>query len=85
MYKEFAVPNKVNDDNLTMHAFRVYLHLLRLAGGSGKCKTNIVSIADVCRMPSMGVEMAEQELIERRYIEVVEDADNREYTLKVTV
>ena len=64
------IPNMVDDIGLSVYAFRLYVHLKRVAGEEGECWQSTKTLADNCRMSIGAVVNAKKELIEQRLIDV---------------
>lgn len=56
------VPNLVDEMKLSVYAYRLYGHLRRVAGESGKCWQNTKTLADVCNMSVGKISEAKEEL-----------------------
>lgn len=57
------IPNLVDDLELTPYAFRLYVHLRRVAGEDGKCWQSTQTLGKACRMSAGAVSKAKQELV----------------------
>jgi len=62
------LPNKIDDDNLDPYEFRLYVHLKRVAGDSGRCWQNTQTLASHCRMSAGKVSQAKQALASKGLI-----------------
>jgi len=56
------IPNLVDELDLTPQAYRLYGHLKRVAGESGKCWQSTKTLSDKCRMSAGAVSEAKKEL-----------------------
>ena len=56
------IPNLVDELNLTPHAYRLYGHLRRVAGETGKCWQSTKTLAKSCNMSMGKISEAKQEL-----------------------
>ena len=66
------IPNIVDDMGLSVYAFRLYVHLKRVAGDSGRCFQGRRKMAEVCGMSPAMVTNAKRELVERGLIQIAE-------------
>lgn len=57
------LPNMVDDMGLSVYAFRLYVHLKRVAGDKGLCWQGTKTLATACRMSEGKVSAAKQELV----------------------
>ena len=66
--KKFRVelPNVVDDLKLRPCAFRLYVHMRRVAGQSGECWQSTKTLAAACNMSTGSVSTAKKELLRRR-------------------
>ena len=64
------IPNLIDDMDLSVYAFRLYVHLKRVAGDSGKCWQGKRTLADACKMSAGMVTKAKRELVDAGLIEV---------------
>lgn len=62
------LPNMIVDSDLSVYAFRLYVHLKRRAGDDGSCWEGTRKIADACRMSMGQVSKAKQELLDKNLI-----------------
>lgn len=62
------LPNLVVDSDLSVYAFRLYVHLKRRAGDDGSCWEGTRALADTCRMSMGQVSKAKQELLDKGLI-----------------
>lgn len=67
------VPNLVDDLDLTPYAFRLYVHLRRVAGEEGTCWQSTETLARACRMGVGSVSRAKRELEARGLIRIREE------------
>lgn len=58
------IPNLIDDMNLSVYAYRLYGHLKRVAGDTGKCFQSTKTLADACKMSMGSISKAKQELID---------------------
>lgn len=64
-------PNMIDDLKLSVHAFRLYVHIARVVGsGWRKCTQGTRLMADICNMSMASVSKAKRELVELGLIEV---------------
>ena len=56
------VPNMIDDLDLSPYAFRLYVHLKRVAGDEGTCWQSTNTLAKACQMSSGSVSNAKKEL-----------------------
>jgi hypothetical protein len=66
------LPNLVDDMDLSPYAFRLYVHLKRVAGGGndGACWESTRTLASKCRMSAGQISKAKQELVNKGLITV---------------
>ena len=69
------VPNIIDDMDMSVYAFRLYVHLKRVAGDEGKCWQSTDTLAQACRMSAGKVSDAKKELEVLRLIKI-EQVDN---------
>lgn len=62
------VPNMVDDADLSVYAFRLYVHLKRVAGDSGRCYQSTATMAKACKMSAGMVSKAKIELVNKNLI-----------------
>lgn len=62
------IPNLVDDLDLSVYAFRLYVHIKRVAGPSGTCYEGARRLAEKCRMSPSKVAEAKQELLDKGLI-----------------
>lgn len=62
------LPNLVDDLDLSPYAFRLYVHIKRVAGVNGSCYEGGRKLAERCRMSTGQVSAAKKELIEKGLI-----------------
>ena len=62
------IPNMIDDSSLSAIAFRLYVHLKRVAGEEGKCWQSVRTMAEACNMSPMSVSRARKELEQDGYI-----------------
>jgi hypothetical protein len=67
------IPNIVDDLDLSVYAFRLYVHLKRVAGDSGKCWQSTDTLAKSCKISNGMISKAKDELVEKRLIEITEE------------
>lgn len=63
------IPNSIDDMGLSVYAYRLYGHLKRVAGDSGKCWQSTATLAQACNMSAASVSRAKKEL-EGRLIDI---------------
>ena len=66
------LPNILDDSDLSVHAFRLYVHIKRRAGDGGVCSEGLRGMAKACRMAIGTTQKARAELIKGGYITVEE-------------
>jgi hypothetical protein len=64
------IPNMIDDMNLSPYAFRLYVHLKRVAGDNGQCWQSTKTLADACNMSAGTVTKAKEELKENKLIRI---------------
>lgn len=64
------IPNIIEDMDLSVYAFRLYVRLKRVAGDDGKCFYTTRELAEQCRMSVGAVSNAKQELVEKDLIRI---------------
>ena len=69
------LPNLIDDMDLSVYAFRLYVHLKRVAGQNGQCWQSTRTLATHCKMSVSKVSQSKQELIDAGLIMV--DAGDR--------
>lgn len=67
------IPNIVDDLGLSVYAFRLYVHLKRVAGESGKCWQSTDTLAKSCCISKGMISKAKDELVSKRLIEITEE------------
>lgn len=67
------IPNIIDDMDLSVYAFRLYVKLKRVAGDDGKCFYTTRQLAELCRMSVGAVSKAKQELVDADLIRVESD------------
>jgi predicted transcriptional regulator len=75
------VPNLIDDMDLSVYAFRLYIHIKRVAGPNGTCYEGTRTLAEKCRMSVGMVSGARQELIEKGLIAQVGERTTRGGTI----
>jgi len=58
------LPNLIDDLGLSVYAFRLYVHMRRVAGEDGKCWQSTTTLAERCKMSAHKVVDAKRELAE---------------------
>lgn len=58
----FQMPNHVDDLGLSVYAFRLYCHLLRIADRNGVSRQSTTLLAKACNMSAGSVSNAKSEL-----------------------
>jgi hypothetical protein len=71
-----VVPNIVDDSELDPFAFRLYVHLKRVAGETGRCTQSTSTLATACKMSRPVVVDAKKTLVEKGLI-TIELVENR--------
>jgi len=69
------VPNMVDDSDLSVFAFRLYIHLKRVAGDEGSCWQSTETLAESCKMGMATVSRSKTELSEKGFIFIEEIKD----------
>lgn len=64
------IPNIIEDMDLSVHAFRLYVRFKRVAGDSGKCYYSTRELAEHCHMSVGAVSNAKQELLDKDLIRI---------------
>jgi len=64
------VPNLVDDTIMSVHAFRLYIHLKRVAGDNGMCWQSTTTLADSCNVSTGTITKAKQELVDLGLISI---------------
>lgn len=64
------IPNSIDDSDLTVYEFRLYVHLKRVAGDEGKCYQSTQTLAKSCMMSTAAVSRAKKRLAEKKLIEI---------------
>lgn len=64
------VPNMVDDAGLSPYAFRLYVHLKRVAGDDGNCWQSTGTLASACKMSAGMVTKAKIELQDKGFITI---------------
>lgn len=64
------MPNVIDDMHLSPFAFRLYLHLKRVAGDDGKCYQSTETLSKACEMSAGSVSKAKLELVSKSLIEI---------------
>lgn len=62
------LPNLIDDLGLSVYAFRLYVHLKRVAEDEGSCWQSARTLADACNMSSGQVSKAKDELEQKQLI-----------------
>ena len=65
------IPNCIDDMNLSSFAFRLYVHLKRVAGEDGACWQSQVTLSEKCHMSTAAISRAKRELEEEGLITIV--------------
>ena len=65
------VPNIIDDTDTSVHAFRLYVHLKRVAGDDGKCWQSVRTLSKACNMSKGTITKARQELEDLELINVL--------------
>jgi len=64
------LPNMIDDSDLDVYEFRLYVHLKRVAGDSGRCWQNTQTLASHCQMSAGKVSQAKRALASRGMIRI---------------
>jgi hypothetical protein len=67
------LPNLIDDLGLSVYAFRLYVHLKRVAGDGGKSWQSARTLAKHCKMSVGKVSQAKGELLERELIKITKE------------
>lgn len=70
------IPNSIDDAGLSVYAFRLYAHLKRVAGDSGKCWQSTATLAESCNMSGGMISKAKKELQAAHLIDI-EQVENK--------
>jgi len=70
------LPNIVDDMGLDPYAFRLYVHLRRVAGEHGACWQSTETLKDLCKMSMGAVSKAKQTLVKAGLIRIEERKRN---------
>lgn len=65
-----TIPHLVDDMGLSPQAYRLYGHLKRVAGESGKCWQSTTTLAEHCNMSAGAISAAKKELVEYHLIRI---------------
>jgi len=68
------IPNIVDDFGLDPFTFRLYSHLRRVAGETGKCWQSTKTLADHCKMSAGRISKSKQALLDAQLIRLTEQA-----------
>ena len=79
------LPNLIDDMNLDPYAFRLYVHLRRVAGEKGACWQSTDTLAETCNMSAGAVSNAKKELAERGLITIEQRAKNGTHYHHITI
>lgn len=71
------LPNLIDEIDISVYAFRLYVHMRRVAGASGTCFEGTRALAERCRMSMGKVSEAKQELIDKRLITQIGERPTR--------
>lgn len=66
------IPNLVDDTEMSVYAFRLYFHMKRVAGDSGKCYQSTRTLSKACNMGVASISRAKQELLNLKLITIAE-------------
>ena len=64
------IPNMIDDSELTVYEFRLYVHLKRVAGDEGKCYQSTQTLAKACKMSTAAVSRAKKSLAAKNLITI---------------
>lgn len=64
------IPNMIDDLKLSPYAFRLYVHLKRVAGDNGQCWQSTKTLSEACNMSAGTVTKAKDELKENNLIRI---------------
>jgi len=67
------IPNSIDDMDLSVYAFRLYVHLKRVAGDSGTCWQSTETLATSCKMSKAMVSKVKNELVDKGLIHIDEE------------
>lgn len=70
------IPNIIDDLDLSPYAFRLYVHLKRVAGDNGTCYQTQETLAAACKMSEGSISNAKKELVAAGLISITEEPSN---------
>lgn len=79
------LPNLIDDMELSIHAFRLYVHLKRVAGSEGECFQSTETLAKHCRMSTGMISNAKKELVSKNLIALQKRDRARKETDLITI
>lgn len=79
------VPNIVDDIGLDPYAFRLYVHIRRVAGENGACWQSTETLAEICQMSTGRISKAKRTLQDAGLIRIETRTDNRKKYHHITV
>lgn len=79
------VPNMIDDAGLSLIAFRLYVHLKRVAGENGECYQSTSTLATACNMSAGAISKAKAELIKAELIEIEVMKDKEKQYHSITI
>jgi len=71
------LPNLIDDSDLSVYAFRLYVHIKRVTGPNGTCYEATRTLAEKCQMSMGKVSAAKQELIKKNLIRQIGERPTR--------
>ena len=78
------IPNIIDDADLSVYAFRLYVHLKRVAGDSGMCWKGERTLADDCKISRGKVRDAKEELVKAGFIVITPGAEGESDRIVIT-
>lgn len=79
------LPNLIDDLDLSLYAFRLYVHLKRVAGANGACFQSTKTLAKHCRMSIGKISEAKKELADKGLINVEQRQREKGETDLITI
>ena len=78
------IPNIIDDMDLSVYAFRLYVRLKRVAGDDGRCFYSTRELAEQCRMSVGAVSKAKQDLVDADLIRIERAGDWERDNITIT-
>jgi len=79
------IPNIIDDTKMSVHAFRLYVHLKRVAGDDGTCWQSTRTLAAACNMAMGMITKAKNELVGLGLIAIQTVKDDKGEHHEVTI